>query len=130
MSCQKQLDICISIVKDLHFLHTRTSPIVHRDLTDKNILLAADGLVKIEDLTDKNISLPSSSSTTRPSTVDRGGPVGVPHCMLLLNSTCGEGEQVYMYVGGGYVGMDGVGVLAIPRNKTGSAPRLLLSTSP
>ena len=50
LSRQRQLAICIEIVRGLRFLHTRTPPIVHRDLTDKNILLAVDGVVKIGDL--------------------------------------------------------------------------------
>ena len=50
LSHQKQLEICILIALGLRFFHTRSPPIVHRDLTDKNILLDADGVVKISDL--------------------------------------------------------------------------------
>ena len=50
LSPQKQLEICLAIVRGLHFLHTHTPPIVHLDLTDKNVLLGKDGLVKIGDL--------------------------------------------------------------------------------
>ena len=39
LSRQKQLEICIEIVQGLHLLHMRSTPIVHRDLMDKNILL-------------------------------------------------------------------------------------------
>ena len=39
LSSQKQLEICIEIVQGLHLLHMRSTPIVHRDLMDKNILL-------------------------------------------------------------------------------------------
>ena len=47
---QKQLEVCLAIARGLRFLHTHTPPIVHRDLTDKNVMLGKDGLVKIGDL--------------------------------------------------------------------------------
>ena len=50
LSQQKQLMICLEIARGLRFLHTHTPPIVHRDLTDKNVMLGKDGLVKIGDL--------------------------------------------------------------------------------
>ena len=50
LSPQKKLEICLAIARGLRFLHTHTPPIVHRDLTDKNVLLGKDGLVKIGDL--------------------------------------------------------------------------------
>ena len=50
LSRQKQLEICLAITRALRFLHTHTPPIVHRDLTDKNVMFGKDGLVKIGDL--------------------------------------------------------------------------------
>ena len=50
LSRQRQLEICLGIVRGLRFLHTHTPPIVYRDLTDKNIMLSKDGMVKIGDL--------------------------------------------------------------------------------
>ena len=50
LSRQKQLEICLAITRALRFLHTHTPPIVHRDLTDKNVMFSKDGLVKIGDL--------------------------------------------------------------------------------
>ena len=50
LSTQKQLEICLAITRALRFLHTHTPPIVHRDLTDKNVMFGKDGLVKIGDL--------------------------------------------------------------------------------
>ena len=50
LSHQKQLEVCLAIARGLRFLHTHTPPIVHRDLTDKNVMLGKDGLVKIGDL--------------------------------------------------------------------------------
>ena len=50
LSPQKQLLICLEIARGLRFLHIHAPPIVHRDLTDKNVMLGKDGLVKIGDL--------------------------------------------------------------------------------
>ena len=50
LSQQRQRVICLEIARGLRFLHTHTPPIVHRDLTDKNVMLGKDGLVKIGDL--------------------------------------------------------------------------------
>ena len=50
LSRQKQLEICLEITRALRFLHTHTPLIVHRDLTDKNVMFGKDGLVKIGDL--------------------------------------------------------------------------------
>ena len=69
LSRQKQLAICNQIVLGLHFLHTRSPPIVHRDLTDKNILLDADGVVKIGDLGQSKLKTAEYFSTTLPGQV-------------------------------------------------------------
>ena len=69
LSRQKQLEICISIVRALRFLHTRTPPIVHRDLTDKNVLLAVDGVVKIGDLGQTRLKNADYFSTGQPGAI-------------------------------------------------------------
>ena len=69
LSRQKQLAICIEIVRGLHFLHTRSPPIVHRDLTDKNILLDADGVVKIGDLGQSKLKTADYFSTGQPGAI-------------------------------------------------------------
>ena len=69
LSRQKQLEICSAIVRGLRFLHTRSPPIVHRDLTDKNILLDADGVVKIGDLGQAKLKTAEYFSTTFPGQV-------------------------------------------------------------
>ena len=50
LSPQTQLQICLDIMRGLCFLHTHTPLIIHRDLTDKNVMFGKDGLVKIGDL--------------------------------------------------------------------------------
>ena len=69
LSCQKQLLICVEIVRGIRFLHTRTPPIVHRDLTDKNVLLAVDGLVKIADLGQFKLNIADYFFSTQPGAV-------------------------------------------------------------
>ena len=69
LSHQMQLEICISIVSGLRFLHTRTPPIVHRDLTDKNVLLDANGVVKISDLGQSRLKTAEYFSTGQPGAI-------------------------------------------------------------
>ena len=69
LSHQKQLEICISIVLGLRFLHTRSPPIVHRDLTDKNILLDVNGVVKISDLGQSRLKTADYFSTGQPGAI-------------------------------------------------------------
>ena len=69
LSRQKQLEICIQIVRGLRFLHMRSPPIVHRDLTDKNILLDADGMVKIGDLGQSRLKTAEYFTTSLPGQV-------------------------------------------------------------
>ena len=69
LSCQKQLEICISIVRGLRFLHTHNPPVLHRDLTDKNVLFAPDGLVKIGDLGQSKLKTADYFSTGQPGAI-------------------------------------------------------------
>ena len=50
LSRQKGIDICLSIVRGLRYLHSLPKPIVHGDLNDKNIMITEDGAVKVGDL--------------------------------------------------------------------------------
>ena len=77
LSRQKQLKICISIVRGLRFLHARTPPIVHRDLTDKNILLDADGVPKISDLGQSKLKTAEYFSTGQPGAMPFMSPEAV-----------------------------------------------------
>ena len=78
LSRQKQLEICISIVRGLFFLHTQTPPIVHRDLTDKNILLDANGVVKISDLGQSRLKTADYFSTGQPGAIPFMSPEAMP----------------------------------------------------
>ena len=74
LSRQKQVEICIEIVRGLHLFHTHSPPIVHRDLTDKNILLDADGVVKIGDLGQSRLKTVEYFSTCQPGAVSFMSP--------------------------------------------------------
>ena len=63
----------------LRFLHTHTPPIVHRDLTDKNVMFDKDGLVKIGDLGQSRLKANNAEyfSTAQPGAI----PVMPPEAM-------------------------------------------------
>ena len=46
----REMDIALGIARGIGFLHGQSPPIVHRDLSSNNILLAADYAIKIADL--------------------------------------------------------------------------------
>ena len=71
LSQQKQLEVCLAIARGLRFLHTHTPPIVHRDLTDKNVMLGEDGLVKIGDLGQSRLKANNAEyfSTAQPGAI-------------------------------------------------------------
>ena len=50
LGLSRQLQICLEIVCGVHFLHSLVPPVIHRDLSDKNVMLTEEGLVKIGDL--------------------------------------------------------------------------------
>ena len=74
LSRQNQLEICIEIVQGLRLFHTHPPPIVHRDLTDKNILLDANGVVKIGDLGQSRLKTEEYFSTCKPGAVSFMSP--------------------------------------------------------
>ena len=78
LSRQKQLQICVEIVRALHFLHTHSPPVMHRDLTDKNILISFDGLMKIGDLGQSKLKTSQHFSTAQPGAI----PFMPPEAMM------------------------------------------------
>ena len=71
LSQQRQRVICLEIARGLRSLHTHTPPIVHRDLTDKNVMLGEDGLVKIGDLGQSRLKANNAEyfSTAQPGAI-------------------------------------------------------------
>ena len=49
LSLLRQLKICLGIASGLEYLHSRSPLVVHRDLSDRNVMLSAEGVVKIID---------------------------------------------------------------------------------
>ncbi|MCB1119380.1 MAG: protein kinase, partial [Chlamydiia bacterium] len=47
---QDRICVLTDICKGLHYLHTLSSPIIHRDIRGTNVLLTADGKAKLTDL--------------------------------------------------------------------------------
>ena len=50
LTLQNQVQLCLDIATGLHYLHSQDTPLVHRDLNDKNILIDKDGRASIADL--------------------------------------------------------------------------------
>ena len=70
----KKAGILYSVANGLNYLHTLAPPLVHRDLTAKNVLLTSDEVVKIADFGNARILDidPQSqiSMTSRPGTLE------------------------------------------------------------
>ena len=49
LSLLRQLKLCLGLASGLEYLHSRSPPVVHRDLTDENVMLSEEGVVKIID---------------------------------------------------------------------------------
>lgn len=79
---------CRQILKGLHFLHTRTPPIIHRDLKCDNIFITGPtGSVKIGDLglaTLKRASFAKSVIGTTSKSPLALAPPGQSRCAVLL----------------------------------------------
>ena len=63
-SFEQRLSILVDVSKGLVYLHSRSPPLIHRDLTAKNVLLTSNGVGKISDFgMAKIIELPSLSKS-------------------------------------------------------------------
>jgi serine/threonine protein kinase len=67
------VDVCAGMCLGLHFLHTATPRIVHRDLKAENVLLTADGVVKLVDF--------GVSTVLQNTASQRNTTTGTPHWM-------------------------------------------------
>ena len=69
LSYRRQFQLCLDIAKGLHFLHTQDPPLVHRDLSAKNILLDKSGRAKIGDLGQSKLKTAAYFQTLQPGAV-------------------------------------------------------------
>ena len=66
LTYRRQFQLCLDVAKGLHFLHTRDPPLVHRDLSAKNILLDKSGRAKIGDLGQSKLKTAAYFQTKQP----------------------------------------------------------------
>ena len=69
LSLQQQVRLCLDIATGLEFLHSRHFPLVHRDLTARNILLDEAGRAKIGDLGQSKLKTSSHFRTKQPGAI-------------------------------------------------------------
>ena len=66
LTYRRQFQLCLDVAKGLHFLHTQDPPLVHRDLTAKNVLLDDLGRAKIGDLGQSKLKTAAYFQTKQP----------------------------------------------------------------
>ena len=69
LKVQQQLRLCLDIATGLAFLHSQKPPLVHRDLTARNVLLDESGRAKIGDLGHSKLRTPAHFQVGQPGTV-------------------------------------------------------------
>ena len=66
LSIQEQLYIALEITQGVAFLHQLNPPLVHRDLTDKNVMISKDGVAKLGDFGQSKLKEDVYLTTTAP----------------------------------------------------------------
>ena len=66
---QQQMQLCLDIATGLEFLHSQNPPVVHRDLSAKNVLLDEAGRAKIGDLGQSKLKKDSHFETRQPGAI-------------------------------------------------------------
>ena len=66
---QHQMQLCLDIATGLEFLHLQNPPVVHRDLSAKNVLLDEAGRAKIGDLGQSKLKKDSHFETRQPGAI-------------------------------------------------------------
>ena len=69
LKLQQQLRLCLDIATGLAFLHSQKPPLVHRDLTAKNVLLDESRRAKIGDLGQSKLRTAAHFQTRQPGAV-------------------------------------------------------------
>ena len=47
LSDEQQIDLCLQTADAVHYLHSQQPPVVYRDLSERNVLLSGDGILKL-----------------------------------------------------------------------------------
>ena len=69
LSYCRQLQLCLDVAKGLHFLHNQDPPLIHRDLSAKNVFLDKSGRAKIGDLGQSKLKTAAYFQTLQPGAV-------------------------------------------------------------
>jgi len=74
LATSKKVHILCDIAKGLNYLHSQSPPLVHRDLTARNVLLTSEGMAKISDFGNARIldidPQSSKTMTSRPGSLE------------------------------------------------------------
>jgi len=97
ISLQSKLSILIDICKGLVFIHGREEPIMHRDLTARNVLLTSSMQAKISDLGNSRMILMNSSKLTHTLSKQPGTTVYMPPEALNDIHAYGTSLDIFSY---------------------------------
>lgn len=83
LTVKEKFFILLGVTKGLHYLHTHNPPVIHRDLTARNVLLDENGTAKISDFGNSRIlsvdqSFCIESVTCIPGTIVYSAPEALP----------------------------------------------------
>lgn len=91
ISVHEQLRISQEITQGVAFLHQQRPPLVHRDLTDKNVMLSFEGVAKIGDFGQSKLKQNLYLTTTQPGAV----PFMPPEALYVGNSKYDESLDMF-----------------------------------
>ena len=92
-----KLSILLDVTYGLLYLHTHDPPIVHRDLTARNVLITSDGHAKIADLGVAKLLTPQALMAVNQHTKAPGQPLYMPPEALMENPECTPKIDIFSY---------------------------------
>ena len=92
LSYRRQFQLCLDIAKGIYFLHAQDPPLVHRDLTAKNVLLDNTGRAKLGDLGQSKLKTAAYFQTKQPGAVPY-----MPPEALAANPCYNEKIDIFSY---------------------------------
>ena len=99
ISMKLKVSVLRDISQGLKFLHCRSSPVIHRDLSPNNILLTRDSVAKISDLGVAKVVKAGTKSTNSKLTKAPGTTDFMPPEALDDNPTYSTGLDIFSYGG-------------------------------